>query len=257
MTPQNNGIYVAEPTAIVIEEKAKTGTVQANVQFKLVEYRGADGKSSEPCDCTFTAYLNLVTKAKTLNDINYRALRDAFGWDGASFEALAQMDLTGVQCQAVVGDDLGLNGETVKRIKFINPIDYVPGANVTSDPNVVQSLDAKYGAMLRATASASGRSAAKPASNVKQPGKADDVSTAKQVAYAKFISMVDEYGRTNPDKVYSSSERAEVFRHIATVFAKGIKKDAKSLTSADFAAFTNEIEKNFSPDLRDLLPFDL
>lgn len=254
MTPQNNGIYVAEPTAIAIEEKS-TGSVQANVQFKLVEYRGTDGKSSEPCDLTFTAYMNLVTKAGTLNEINARAFRESLGWDGASFAALANMDLAGRQCQAVIGDEKDQNGTTVKRIKFINPIDYVPGANVTSDPNVVQSLDAKYGAMLRANAGTTSRSAAKPASNVKQPGKADTASTAKQIAYAKFISMVDDYGRAHPEKVYSTSDRSEVFKHIASVFGKEIGKDPKTFTPEDFAKFTGEIERQFSAEHRDLLPF--
>lgn len=254
MTPQNNGIYVAEPTAIAIEEKS-TGTVQAAVQFKLVEYRGVDGKSSEPCEATFTAYMNLITKAGKLNEINFRSFKDSFGWDGASFKALAEMNFEGVQCQVVVGDDTDQNGTTKRVIKYINPIDYTPGAPVTTDAAVVQSLDAKYGAMLRATAGTSARSAAKPASNVKQPGKADTASTAKQIAYAKFISMVDDYGRAHPEKVYSTSDRSEVFKHIASVFGKEIGKDPKTFTPEDFAKFTGEIERQFSAEHRDLLPF--
>lgn len=254
MTPQNNGIYVAQPTSIAIEEKS-TGSVQANVQFKLVEYRGVDGKSSEPCDLTFTAFMNLIRKDGKLNEINHRSFCEAFGWDGSSFSALANIDITDLKCQVVVGDEKDQNGSTVKRIKYINPIDYTPGASVTSDPNVVQSLDAKYGAMLRATASTSGRTAAKPANKAVTPSKTDDVSTAKQVAYAKFISMVDDYGRTHPDKVFSTSERNETFKHIAGVFGKDIGKDPKAFTPEDFAKFTAEIEKKFSAEHKDLLPF--
>lgn len=255
MTPQNDGIYVAEPINIVIEEKAKNGTVQANVKFKLIEFRGVDGKASEPCDCEFTAFMNLIKKDGTLNPINHRSFCEAFGWDGTSFAALASLDVSAIRCQVVVGDDRDQNGATVKKIKFINPIDYTPGAALMQDANVIQSLDAKFGAMLRANAGATGRTAAKPATNVKQPGKADDVSTAKQVAYAKFISMVDDYGRTHPDKVFSTSERNDTFKHIAGVFGKEIGKDPKAFTPEDFAKFTAEIEKKFSAEHKDLLPF--
>lgn len=255
MTPQNDGIYVAEPVGIVIEEKKKNGTVQANVKFKLIEFRGADGTSTEPCDFEFTAFMNLIKKDGQINPINHRSFCEAFGWDGASFSALANLDVSEIRCQVVVGEEKDQNGSTVKKIKFINPIDYTPGVAVVSDPNVVQSLDAKYGAMLRANAGTTGRTAAKPASKAVTPGKADDVSTAKQVAYAKFISMVDDYGRTHPDKVFSTSERNDTFKHIAGVFGKEIGKDPKAFTPEDFAKFTAEIEKKFSAEHKDLLPF--
>jgi hypothetical protein len=250
-TPTQNGIYVAEPVGIGIEEKS-TGSVQANVQFKLIEYRGANGMESEPCDFTFTAFMNLVTKKGKLNEINARSFRDALGWDGSSFASLSGMDFGGVKCQVVVDDDVDQNGTTKRIIKYINPIDYTPGAAVTSDPNVVQSLDAKYGAMLRATAGSkpskpNGKASAKLAAS-----KSTDTPVA--VAYAKFISIVDQYGRETPTDVYSTAERSEVFKKLADQFAKLLGKSAKELTGAELANFTKEIEANYSPALRDFIP---
>lgn len=251
-TPTQNGVYVAEPVGIVIEEKT-TGSVQANIQFKLTEYRGPDGKSSDPCDFTFTAYMNLVTKAGKLNEINARSFRESLGWDGKSFSSLANMDFTDVRCQVVVGDGTDQNGSTKREIKFINPIDYVPGAAVVSDPAAIQSLDAKYGAMLRATA---GNGPSKPNGKAaSSKPAASSIDTAKQVAYAKYMSLVDEYGRENPSNVYTTGERTEVFKYLATEYGKKIGKEPKAFDAADFAAFKTQIEERFTPSTREFCPF--
>lgn len=252
MLPDKNGVYLAQPTALAIEEKA-TGTAQVNVSLKLVEYRGQDGKGAEPCDAQITAYMNIVKKDGTFNEINLRAISESLGWataDGLS--ALQNLDLSDVEVQAVISDGKDQNGNSRKEVRYLNPRDYAGSPSLKSDPAVATSLDAKYGSKLRAlaikpSAAKSNGAAAKPAN-----ASAD---LSKQAAWVKYTSIIDEYGRTTPGDAYSQSERTEVFKKLAQNFGSAIGKTTQTMDAADWANLEKSIAKEFSPATRDICPF--
>jgi hypothetical protein len=243
MMVQKEGVYRGRPIVTAIEEK-DTGSVQFNGTFQVTEIKEADGWKPVEGDQQINAYLNLITKAGAPNEINIRSLKDSLGWDGASFASLQKQDWNGAKCQLVVGQET-YDGKAQMKVKYVNPYDYEGGAGVApSEPQVIQSLDAKYGGMLRALG---GKATATPAP-VQSP------SMGKDLAWQLFVRRVDEYGAESPSEAYTHDKRVSVFKQIVTEIA-GAGKDLNKLSAAEWANVHKQIEKNFSAQTAGLLPF--
>lgn len=246
------GAHLARPLVTAIEEKEK-GTVQFVGLFKCTHYR--DGKDWKPVagDEQITAYLNLVKTDGTLNEITIRNLKDALGWNGESFATLQRDDWQSgpqpVECQVVVGEE-EYQGRKQKRVTYLNPKDYTPHGVGAAKTDVIQSLDARYGAMLR---SLGGKSNGARLAAVQAP--ATNGQMGKDLAWSAFNTRVNAYGQEHPEDAYTKERRIEVFRTIVTDIAKDSGKEVKALSPADWAKIKTEIERNLDPASGSFVPF--
>lgn len=247
MLVEKDGIYLANPVNTSIEEK-DTGSVQFTGFFncthilegrEFVDLQGAQN---------IYAHLNIVTKAGALNDINVRSLKDSLGWDGASFASLQRDDWGDTQVQLVVGWEPDQNGVNKLKVKYINPKDYKPSGGVEkADPQVIQSLDAKYGSLLRAMGGV------KKAAPTNGNGSSPRDSMGKDLAWAAFQAKVDAYGREHPDEVWPQQKRVDKFRELAMSIS-GVT-DKTKITPADWVTIKRQIEADFSPATGELIMF--
>jgi predicted SnoaL-like aldol condensation-catalyzing enzyme len=245
MLVEKTGIYRARPIVSAVEEKEGTKTVQFVGSFRCTEIRTTEGWKPIDGEQQITAYLNLITKEGKPNEINYRALRESLGWDGTSFASLQREDWNGTEVQIVV-DDEEYQGQTKRRVKYINPRDYEGGGQVAkSDTQTIQSLDAKYGSLLRALAGSK--------ANGSPPAAVTSQAIGKDVAWTTFNKLVDAYGQDNPAEAWAKDRRVSVFKEIVRELGDG--KDTAKLGPAEWAKIKTEIEERFSAAASGLIPF--
>lgn len=241
-------VYLAKPAAISVEQK-DTGTVQANIQFRCHAYR--NGSGWEPLDGTdqsvLLGWFNLIKKDGNANEINVNSLKAAFGWDGSSFSTLQDADYSDRECQIVVDDEAGQDGKVHRRVQYVNPKDYAGGSVEKADAKTIQSLDQKYGPMLRALAGAKAGGAKPPS------GNGGTGSIGLQVAWGCFVGKCNDYARDNPSDAYDQARQKDTFKKIVNEICPG--KDINALTPADWAVVKGRIEKDFMPGTAELCPF--
>lgn len=179
---QEPGIYRAYPTAWAVE-KTEGGAVQFAVQFSLsdVKQGGEWHALQEPEE--ITGYFYVVKKDGTLNDRTIKSIKEALGWDGASLASLADGDWSETQVQVTVGAET-YNGKERLKVQWLNHRDYQGGGVGTTDPQLIRSLDAQYGSMLRAIAGPA--AATKPSPNGTAGKPADRVAEIRQRLFKAF-----------------------------------------------------------------------
>jgi hypothetical protein len=243
MLVEKKGIYRARPIVSAVEEK-ESGTVFFNGSFRCTEILNSDGWHPLDGDQNIIARFNLIQKNGQPNEINVRALKDSLGWDGLSFSNLQREDWNGTECQLVI-DEEEYEGKKQLKVQYINPRDYKPGKLEKADTQVIQSLDSKYGSLLRALSGrkSNGAPSVAPTSQV----------IGKDVAWSAFNRLVDDYGKDNPGDAWSKQRRIDTFRDLVRESADG--KDPNALGPADWARIKAEIEKDFSPAAGSLLKF--
>jgi hypothetical protein len=247
------GIYLGTPEKTTVDAK-DTGSVQFAAVFRCTHIRNGNDWTPLDGDQRITAFLNLVTKSGALNEINVRSLKDSLGWDGKSFATLQRDDWSGTECQLVV-DEEEYNGRKSLKVQYVNPKDYTPSSGLgAADPQMIQSLDSKYGALLRAMNGGNGGRPAtgKPAKNPVAPNATQSVG--KDLAWAAFNHTVDEYGGEHPDDAYTQERRTRVFKDIVTEIAKERNKSTKDLGPADWAQVKKEIEEDFDAAIEGFIP---
>lgn len=207
-----------------------------------------------------TESFNVIKRDDSINEINVRMLKESLGWDGASFVTLNETDWSAVDVQIRVDDETGSDGKSYRCVKYLNHKDYT-GPNVVgkADAQSVTSLDQKYGAMLRALTGAPKNGAKASAGTTKKVGaKAPVVAgitseQAKGACWKAFSDKVDQHTKDFPDDKWTNDQKVEVFKTLITEAFPG--KTSATLALSEWQEFLKQIEKDFSPATRALLPF--
>lgn len=258
MLPTKNGTYLATITSVAVEQK-DTGTVQTAIQFALDHLKAHAGLTEDANGQSITGYFNLIKKDGKPNEIGVRNLQECIGWDG-SFASLQSDAYNGLEVQIVVDDDT-FRGKG-KTVKYMNPKDYAGAGGLDkSDAGTLQSLDAKFGPMLRAlnltpkkvTTTSGGAKASSGGGTATATRPAAGTGIGKDLAWSTFTKIIDAYNTENPDAAYTEDERKEVYKKVVKDLAKG--KKGTDLTPAEWAEITKTIEADFSPATRDILPY--
>jgi len=250
--PNKDGTFKARP----LEWGVKTdGTPAFVVKYDLLEWWNGTGWEPPGGDYQITGYHYPLKKNGTVNDVQYKALREALGWDGSSFQTLNDGDYSQIECQVRLGYE-DYNGQQKLKVQFLNPIDYDPNFGVEKgDPQAVRSLDSQYGSLFRAMAGTT--APAKRPASTQQParsnGAAGGVATAappvageaKQSAWQAFITVTPSY---------EEQKRKDVFRKaVASLFPAGT--DLKALSNEEWQTVHGRIVADFDEAAEDFLPF--
>ncbi len=236
--------YMGKPVTWAVEQKS-TGSVQFNVELNLHAYKNGKGWEMLEAPEHTIAYLNIIKKDGQPNQINVESLVGALGWDG-SVKSLQDSDWSQTELQVVIDDETDQEGKPVRKVQFVNPKDYVGGGGVEkADSSTIQSLDAKYGSLLKAVAG-NGPKSSKP------PLASPNASMGKTLAWTTFSVKCDEYTRENPEDAYNTARKTDLFKKLFSESFPGAKGD--DLTAAQWAKFKQEIEKDFSPAIAGMIP---
>lgn len=225
--------------------------------FETLQIKGTEG--FEPCEAhRINGNFTLINKNEEPNEINVRALKDALGWDGASFEALDNGDWSQVEVQIVVGEEQSTaDNKIYKKVKYLNPRDYAGGRSIEkADAGTIKSLDARYGAKLRAftgakaTTSSNGKAAHTPKKASPRPG-------GKQGAWAVFTAAVREWNEANPGDAYTHDDQVETFKRVTQeiVDSRTPGKPLNTLDEDEWKEVTQKISENFDAGSKNLIPF--
>lgn len=144
------GRFKARPKSWAVEENPNTGTLQFVVAFGITAvHNGQAWDDWTSYDLEKTGYFYLAKKDGSANEACIRSLREALGWDGANLESLQNNDWSQKTVQITVGFE-EYNGEKRLKIRFLNAENW-SGAQVKPiEPSALRSLNAKWGAKLRA-----------------------------------------------------------------------------------------------------------
>ncbi len=146
------GRFKARLKSWVVEENANTGTLQFVGVFGIsAVFNGQDWEDWEAHDLEKTGYFYLAKKDGAPNEACIRSLRESLGWDGVDLVALQNSDWSQKTVQITVGFE-DYNGEKRLKIKFINPENWAGAQVKPIEPAALRSLNAKWGAKLRAVA---------------------------------------------------------------------------------------------------------
>lgn len=260
--PTNAGRYIATPVEWTVGN-SKNNLPQFVCRFGISQFNdGTEWIDVSGQNLEITGYFNLVYMKdgqQTLNQINIDQIKAALAWDGTSFGKLAELDWSGIEVQLYLQEE-EYNGKSSMRIKYLNPRDYEGGGFQKADPQEIQSLDAKYGAMLRATnGNGHGKPATKPATKptakpaAAPTGPAHPAEAAKSVAWKEYSLKVEAYGREQPDGAYTREKKQEVFRKIVAECFPA--KDPKTLDAKEWGMVEASITKDFNAATGELVPF--
>lgn len=219
MLPKLAGRYIAVPKSWEVGEW--NGKPIFEVVFNLLQFADAQGWEPIPDGMSITKRFFLKKNDGTWSEHVINSIVDSLGWDGSSLKSLAAGNWSAVEVQ------LEIDYETSTRdnkdyigVKFMNPRNY-QGASLSSDPNVVQSLEAKYGAELRAL-----RSGKQPRKLAAQPAQAVDHKSAAWAEFKKLTQAMTEADRAvawrETVRGYSGKEVKDVvdWAHVANSIAE-------------------------------------
>jgi hypothetical protein len=146
------GRFKARPKSWVVEENANTGTLQFVCVFGITAVLNGDAwEDWQQHDLEKTGYFYLAKKDGSANEACIKNLREALGWDGANLEALQNSDWSQKTVQLTVGFE-SYNGEQRLKVRFINPENWAGASFKALETSALKSLNAKWGAKLRAVA---------------------------------------------------------------------------------------------------------
>lgn len=174
------GRYLARPVQWGVSEKNNKPCF--SLKFELTaEWIEGEWRDTEPSQEIYHD-VYLYSNDGSQNEYAINNVIQVFGWDGLSFASLANGAYDQMEVQLVLRNETYKGKDSIK-VKYINSKDYV-GQDILNNPQDVQSLDAKYGSQLRATApapSARGGATAPPAA-----AQANPVKDAMREAWKKF-----------------------------------------------------------------------
>jgi hypothetical protein len=185
--PTQMGRYLAVPTDWSVQESGDNRLATFVCQFSLTQFLVREPDGDLWADVShqgleITGYFYLTKKDGTLNVFQLNALQSALGWDGASVRSLAEGDWSSTEIQLTIAEE-EYQGKRKVKIQFINPRDWT-GDAIQKDPQLVQSLEAKYGSQLRALNGGKAKPAA--ANNAKPAATGTPQEQVMREAWAKF-----------------------------------------------------------------------
>jgi hypothetical protein len=237
--PQHLGTYIAAATQWAVERR-EGKCPRWVVDFRCLQYW--DGTQWVPVegDVSITAFLTLVNKDGSINEINVQSIVDAYDLPAVDFKMLAELDFARVEVQIVVEnrtyvDESTGQQKTMMEVKYLNHRNY-EGRKLQSDASLVQDLNAKYGALLRskfkAKTAAKPAQPAAPATAKAAPVAAPTVDSVRMSAWKEFTAKTPEL-----DKATRTAEWHK------TVKAYGAPKAAEQLTLDDWQIVANKISE--------------
>lgn len=260
MQPTEAGRYIARPVEWTVKE-SNNHLPQFVCKFDLLHKETAEGWADVSQDqMSIFGYFNLVylrDGQQVLNEISVKSLVDAFGWDGSSLADLANNNWSRQEVQVVLEWD-NYGGKDSLKLKYLNQRDYEGGMKKAA-PEEVQSIESKYGSLLRATAKKNG---ALSSSNGYPPRTTPAASRSttpppgntKAGCWAAFKMKVMAFNTEEPAHAYTPEKMVETFKALlGNVY--GVEKDLNTLTPGEWQKATTDISKDFSPATGDLLQF--
>lgn len=256
MTPTKAGRYLAVPMEWTVENVGTAQTVSFTCNF-IITHQLVDNEWEDVADRGMTIIGNsyIVKKTGELNPHAIKSLRDALGWDGISFTVLANSDWSNTQVQLTIEPETRTTDDgqtrTSMKVKWINHKDWT-GGSISRDPAAIQSLEDKYGAMLRAEAGPAKPAApAKPANGNGNP-PANPLDLAKKDAWAKWLRMHPEMGKDERASEY----RAAAIDYFETENFGGINAiQWKAFAANDFKKVASPIVEDEAHFTQDDIPF--
>lgn len=244
------GRYLARPTSWGIkQEEGKCPRFAMVFECTQLldgnEWVGVENES-------ITGFFTLFNKDDSPNEINLRSLREALGWDGASLSTLETSEWTKIEVQIVV-EPHEYNGKSSYEVRYLNPRDYVPGIK-KADAQTVQSLDQKYGAVLRALF----KDKPSPARNGSSPAPAPArAATATATAVAPPSGIDTEKAKawrvfSDVTPTYDKAKRADIFKKLLQEIVP--HKVTADFTAEDWHEVTARIGKDFDEATETIIP---
>lgn len=169
------GVFKAAPISWGVNRSDNSQSIALVVEYKiLAQYEGGDWTSWESYeDHTIHGYHYVIKRDGNLNQKTFENLVECIGWGGSFRDT--ELPPPAVVCQITVAAE-EYNGKTTLKVQWINTEDYTPGPS-TLPPGELSNLDNRYGSLMRAAASASGK---KPAAKKAAPApKPAAVATAE------------------------------------------------------------------------------
>jgi hypothetical protein len=246
------GRYIARPIEWTVAEGDNANRLpQFIVRFSLSQHwNGTDWEDVVADDLQITGYFFLAKTNGQLNTFTIDALKASLGWDGASFATLANGDWANTEVQITVEQEV-YEGKMKTKVKYLNHRDSSPTGTPlgATDPQLIQSLDARFGAMLRATGGAAKPAASKPAPQQAPQQKVGPVEGAKREAWKEFCVKWSEHVGENPDDAHLKEEKWK------ELFAGEFKgRQQKDLSAAEWSGFAASIKQSYSV-AHGLIPF--
>lgn len=236
--PQNMGRYLARPVDWTVEE-ATSGNklLQFVCKYELQFFWTAGAWEDVQHDnLSITGYHYLMKSDGSQNTATIDKLKAALGWDGRSINSLAGGNWRDCQVQLTI-DREEYQGKWTTKVKWIDSGDSDPNGPSLKKaaPQVIQSLEAKYGALFRATAGAPASPSKTPAP---APNKLGPIETAKRAAWDAFGKTWDAYKAQYPD---TGEEKNDRWLEIVAGVTKG--KDKSAVGEAEWKAVAVEASK--------------
>ncbi|MBA2390552.1 MAG: hypothetical protein H0V67_09905 [Geodermatophilaceae bacterium] len=254
--PKYGGRYIGVPREWGVSEQGKNKIPTLVCSFDLLYYETHGQWQDVAADAMeIVGYFYLFKKDGEPNTFTIDALKESLGWDGRSLATLNDNDWSAMEVQLTIQHE-EYEGKSRPKVKFINHRDAQAGGGVEKlDPQAVKSLDAMYGAKLRAingsTPPARSNGASKqsfppePAPTQKLP----PIEAAKRAAWAAFTVKWSEYVSDNADE---APNRDTQWKTILKEAVPG--KESRAFTAEDWSNIENSVNKDWSPVLGGLIP---
>lgn len=150
------GIFMAMPASWKVKTFPNSSSVAISIEFRiLAQLDGSewtDWTSYDEVRCWGDFFV--VKKDGKPNVATVQQLAASIGWQGSLRQVVGGAPPE-VKVQITVKDET-YNGKTFFKASWINPEDYVPTGG-GADADEVGQLDARFGSLLRAAASGSGK----------------------------------------------------------------------------------------------------
>jgi hypothetical protein len=236
--PEHAGTYIARARQWAVEQR-EGKCPRWVVDFQLLQYWNGQEWAVIQEDLAITGYFTLINTDGSPNEINVQAIVDAYELPAIDFKILAEADFASMEVQLVLDhrtytDSTG-NEKTTMDVKYLNHRDY-EGRKLKSDAGVVQSLNQKYGALLRTkfkpkTAQTKPATAASAAAKMlAKPAVAKTIKEAMNSAWSEFKLKTPEL-----------TQDARTAEWHKTVKEYGAPKEASQLTVDDWQILGNKI----------------
>lgn len=144
-----------------------------------------------------TAYFTLFyvdqKTNKMIKNFTHQQIMDVFGWDGRSFQALANDDYSAVKGQVrIVDNDPEYADKNPFQVAAINPFDADPGSFLRKlDPVGLKKLDAEFAQLLQSSGKAP-VAATVPAKKNTRPKPPTTTATPVEEALLEELSDIDD-----------------------------------------------------------------